>query len=172
MTSVLARTVVAANDQAQPRTSVWGWSVALFGFALASLRMRALESDTFFDLNVGRYIAKRGIPRVNDLTATSAGHRWVDQQWLAHWTMYESWRIGGYALVNIQGTYRVGPRCEVFARIVNLLNRQYATAGFLTTNTFTASGVFLTNPDDWTNENAVSPGAPFGIWAGVRVHLD
>jgi len=80
--------------------------------------------------------------------------------------------IGGYALLNIQGTYHFTPHFEVFARLVNLLNRQYATAGFLTTSTFTASGVFLTHPDDWANENAVSPGAPFGIWAGVRVHLD
>ena len=80
--------------------------------------------------------------------------------------------IGGYALLNIQGTYRFTPHFEVFARLVNLLDRQYATAGFLTTSTFTASGVFLTHPDDWANENAVSPGAPFGIWAGVRVHLD
>ena len=80
--------------------------------------------------------------------------------------------IGGYALLNIQGTYHVGPRFDVFARIVNVLNRQYTTAGFLTTNTFTASGEFLTDPNDWSHENAVSPGAPFGVWAGVRVHLD
>src|SRR5436190_64700 len=116
MTSVLARTAVAANDHAQPRTSVWGWSVALFGFALASLKMRALESDTFFDLNVGRYIATRGIPRVNDLTATSAGHRWVDQQWLAHWTMYESWRIGGYALIVIGTALALGLATYIFFR--------------------------------------------------------
>lgn len=80
--------------------------------------------------------------------------------------------IPGYALVNLQATYHIGHHLDVFARINNLLDRQYATAGFLTVNTFTPSGVFLPNPDDWTNENAISPGAPFGAWAGVRLHFD
>jgi len=83
-----------------------------------------------------------------------------------------SGRIPGYALVNLQGTYHIGHHVDVFARINNLLNRRYATAGFLTVNTFTPSGVFLPNPGDWTNENAISPGAPFGVWAGVRLHFD
>ena len=52
-----------------------------------------------------------------------------------------------------------------------MFDKEYATAGFLTTNTFNPNGLFLTDPDDWTNENAVSPGAP-RIWAGIRVHLD
>jgi len=80
--------------------------------------------------------------------------------------------IPGYALVNLQGTYHIGHHVDVFARINNLLNRQYATAGFLTVNTFTPSGVFLPNPADWSNENAIAPGAPFGLWAGVRLHFE
>ena len=80
--------------------------------------------------------------------------------------------IPSYSVVNLQGTYRLGEAVQLFARVVNLFNQTYATAGFLASNTFTPSGAFRPNPDDWTNENAISPGAPRGIWAGVRVHLD
>lgn len=79
--------------------------------------------------------------------------------------------IPGYAVVNLQGSYRIAKSVEVFARISNLLNRQYATAGFLTTNTFNPNGTFRFNPNDWTNENAISPSAPFGVWAGLRVEF-
>jgi outer membrane receptor protein involved in Fe transport len=80
--------------------------------------------------------------------------------------------IPGYALVNLQGSYRFGESIEVFARIANLLNKEYSTAGFLTSNTFNPNGTFRTNPAEWTNENAVSPGAPRAFWAGVRLHFD
>ncbi|HEY1215394.1 MAG TPA: hypothetical protein VGE93_17320 [Bryobacteraceae bacterium] len=52
------------------------------------------------------------------------------------------------------------------------MNRQYATAGFLTRSTFNPNGSYRFNADDWTNETAVSPGAPFAIWAGVRLIFD
>jgi outer membrane receptor protein involved in Fe transport len=83
-----------------------------------------------------------------------------------------SGQIPGYLLVNLQAAYRVGPALEAFVRVVNLLDRQYATAGFLTSNTFTPSGVFRSDPADWTHENAVSPGAPRGVWGGVRLRFD
>jgi hypothetical protein len=67
-----------------------------------------------------------------------------------------------------RGTYRLGggPAVRPGRESVRWT---YATAGFLASNTFTPSGAFRPNPDDWTNENAISPGAPRGIWAGVRV---
>lgn len=77
--------------------------------------------------------------------------------------------IPGYAVLNLQGTYHAGRHLDVFARLVNALNRQYATAGFLTTNTFNPNGTFRPDPATWTNENAVSPGAPRALWGGVRV---
>ena len=80
--------------------------------------------------------------------------------------------IPSYAVVNLQGTYHIGQHLDVFARCANLFDKQYATAGFLTTNTFNPNGSFRTNPAQWTNENAISPGAPFGIWAGVRLQFD
>ncbi|HEY2035701.1 MAG TPA: TonB-dependent receptor, partial [Steroidobacteraceae bacterium] len=83
-----------------------------------------------------------------------------------------SGRIGGYAVVSLQGTYHVSSRFDVFARCANLLNREYATAGFLTTSTFNPNGTYRFDPADWTNENAVSPGAPFALWAGIRLTFD
>jgi outer membrane receptor protein involved in Fe transport len=83
-----------------------------------------------------------------------------------------SGRIGGYAVINLQGTYHFSPHFDVFARCANLLNREYGTAGFLTTNTFNPNGTYRFDPATWTNENAVSPGAPFAVWAGIRLTYD
>jgi outer membrane receptor protein involved in Fe transport len=79
--------------------------------------------------------------------------------------------LPGYTLVNLHGTYRITKHAEVFARIVNVLNVDYGTGGFLTSNSFNPNGTFRYNPNDWTNENAISPGAPRGIWAGFRLRF-
>lgn len=47
----------------------------------------------------GRWIAQHGLPHHDHLTVAGAGRRWIDEQWLAQWLMYELWRTGGYALV-------------------------------------------------------------------------
>jgi outer membrane receptor protein involved in Fe transport len=80
--------------------------------------------------------------------------------------------LGGYCVVNMDTTYRLGRRADLFVRLVNVLDRQYATAGFLSASSFSAEGSFRTDPDTWTSENSVSPAQPFAVWAGVRVHWD
>ena len=80
--------------------------------------------------------------------------------------------ISGYAVLNLQGTYHVSKYAEIFARVVNVLDKEYSTGGFLTTNSFNPNGTFRFNPNDWTNENAVSPAQPRAIWAGVRIHFN
>jgi iron complex outermembrane recepter protein len=79
--------------------------------------------------------------------------------------------IPSYTLVNLQGTYQVVRNLELFARVTNLLNKRYATAGFLTNSSFYPNGSLIANPNNWPNVNAVSPGAPLGIWAGARVNF-
>jgi len=103
----------------------------------------------------------------NENNANQAGETNGEGQYITG-----SGHIGGYAVVNLQGTYHVSSHFDVFARCANLLNRQYATAGFLTTSTFNPNGSYRFNPEDWTNENAVSPSAPFAVWAGVRLIFD
>lgn len=80
--------------------------------------------------------------------------------------------IPGYTVVNLQGAYHITKHAEIFARLINLFDKQYATAGFLTSSSFNPNGTFIPNPDNWPNENAVSPAAPRAIWAGVRIRLD
>jgi outer membrane receptor protein involved in Fe transport len=80
--------------------------------------------------------------------------------------------IPSYALLNFNGTYRFTKNFEIFARIVNALNKDYYTAGFLTSDAYSPNGALRVNPNDWTNENGVVPGAPRAIWAGVRIHLN
>ncbi|HEY1726328.1 MAG TPA: TonB-dependent receptor [Steroidobacteraceae bacterium] len=79
--------------------------------------------------------------------------------------------IPGYAALNLHGSYHLTEKIELFARMANVLNRDYATGGFLTSNTFNPNGTFRPDPDTYTNENAVSPSAPRAIWAGVRVRF-
>jgi outer membrane receptor protein involved in Fe transport len=83
-----------------------------------------------------------------------------------------SGRIPGYAVVNFQGSYHFTKDVEFFARLVNVLDKEYATAGFVTTNAFNPNGSFRLNRNDWTHENAVSPAQPRAVWAGVRVRFN
>jgi outer membrane receptor protein involved in Fe transport len=80
--------------------------------------------------------------------------------------------IPAYAVVNLQATFRMSDHTELFARLTNLLDKEYATAGFLTRNSFTAEGSFIADPAHWTDEDAVSPGQPRAAWAGVRLRWD
>jgi outer membrane receptor protein involved in Fe transport len=79
--------------------------------------------------------------------------------------------IAGYAVVNLHAGYTIGKHAEIFVRLVNLFDREYSTAGFLTRNAFTARGSFIADPANWTNENALSPAEPRALWAGVRIRL-
>lgn len=81
-----------------------------------------------------------------------------------------SGRIGGYAVVNLFGTLQASSNVDFFFRLENLLDRRYATAGFLATDAFEPSGSFLADPEQWTYGNSTSPGAPCAAWAGIRVH--
>jgi outer membrane receptor protein involved in Fe transport len=78
----------------------------------------------------------------------------------------------GYAVVNLQSTYHITKRVQVFARLVNVFDKQYATAGFLTSSSFNPNGSFIPNPNNWPNENAVSPAAPRAIWVGMRLQWE
>jgi iron complex outermembrane recepter protein len=80
--------------------------------------------------------------------------------------------IPGYVVVNLQSTYHVSKTFELFARLGNLFDKHYATAGFLTSSSFNPNGSLIANPNDLPNENAVSPGAPRAVWGGIRVRFE
>jgi outer membrane receptor protein involved in Fe transport len=76
--------------------------------------------------------------------------------------------IPGYAAVNLHATFRISDHAELFARLANVFDRQYATAGFLTRNSFNPDGSFIANPASWSNEDSVAPAQPRAIWVGAR----
>ncbi|CAN7454156.1 TonB-dependent receptor [Variovorax paradoxus] len=81
-----------------------------------------------------------------------------------------SGRIGGYALLDLTTRWKLGPNVELFAKVANVFNRRYATAGQLGRSGFDASGA-VAAPDAWRNVQFVAPGAPRAVWIGMRVQL-
>lgn len=76
-------------------------------------------------------------------------------------------KVGGYAILNFNAEVRLGGGWQVFAKVNNVFDKRYATAGALAENPF-ASGSFQANPDDWHRETFVAPGAPRAGWLGLR----
>ncbi|MEA3178422.1 MAG: hypothetical protein QOI59_1945 [Gammaproteobacteria bacterium] len=87
-------------------------------------------------------------------------------------TVIGSGKIGGYGVLNVQSTWHLVKYVDLFLKLDNLLNKKYATSGFLTTNALNNSGSFRPDPDDWRNENLVSPAQPIGVFVGVRASFD
>ena len=79
-------------------------------------------------------------------------------------------RVPGWATLNLHTRYRVARNVELFGRIVNVLDRRFATGGVLGVNAF-PGGAFAVNPADWTREAFYAPGVPRLLQAGVRVEL-
>lgn len=84
----------------------WPAAVGALCFLVTAYLSRYLFWDSYLDLTGGRYVAQHGIPRHEALT-TAAQRNWIDQQWLAHWTYYEAWTVGGYALVAAVSSFLV-----------------------------------------------------------------
>lgn len=76
--------------------------------------------------------------------------------------------LGGFGIVNLDADYALGRGWTVFGRVANLFDHRYATAGALAENPFTAAGAFQADPALWRGEQFVAPGAPRGVWVGLR----
>lgn len=84
----------------------------------------------------------------------------------------------GYAVTNLNAHYQIHRRVELFAKINNLFNRQYYTAAQLGPTGFTDAGNFIARPFAGVNgefpvvhTTFYAPGAPRGIWGGIRFKL-
>lgn len=75
--------------------------------------------------------------------------------------------IPGYAVVNLDGRYRVAKGLELFARVANLFDKRYSNVGVIGENFFTGPGRTFagSNPG---NEQFRGPGVPRGAWVGLR----
>jgi outer membrane receptor protein involved in Fe transport len=88
-----------------------------------------------------------------------------------------SGKVPSYAVVNLGTRYTFSPHYEIFAEMNNLLNRKYYTTGQLGTSPYNDSGAFIAREftaypsGDFPVRNTtfVSPGAPFGIFGGLKV---
>lgn len=77
-------------------------------------------------------------------------------------------RIGGFAVLDLTGSWKFGKDVELFGKLANVFDRRYATAGLLGANAFDAGGA-LQAPADWRAEQFLGPGAPRAAWVGVRM---
>jgi outer membrane receptor protein involved in Fe transport len=75
--------------------------------------------------------------------------------------------IPGYVTVNLDAHYNITDQLQFFGRINNLFDRKYQTAGTLGANFFSGPN-FAYNSVNPPSAMFSSPGAPFGIWVGVR----
>ncbi|HEY3784315.1 MAG TPA: TonB-dependent receptor [Steroidobacteraceae bacterium] len=81
-----------------------------------------------------------------------------------------SGQVPGYTLVNLDAHWQPSDTLEIFTRVSNLFDRRYSNFGILGEN-------FFTGPDrtfgptagvDPREEQFRGPGAPLGIWLGIR----
>ena len=118
-----------------------------------------------WDLGANLVVASGVFLHGNENNANKAGETNGEGAFIAG----SGW-ISGYAVLNLHGTYHIGKSTDAFIRVVNVFDKNYATAGFLTSNAFNPNGSFRADPNAWTNENAVSPAQPRAAWVGVRFH--
>ena len=74
--------------------------------------------------------------------------------------------LDGYGIVNLRTAYRFDAGVELFARIDNLFDARYATAGVLA-----ELEVYLREVPDASDPRFIGPGAPRSAFAGVRVRF-
>jgi iron complex outermembrane receptor protein len=75
--------------------------------------------------------------------------------------------VPGHAVLNVDGTYRFAKHVELFARVNNLFDRQYANFGILGNNVF-ANAARSFDPAHRQAEPFLGLGAPRGLWVGAR----
>jgi hypothetical protein len=96
---------------------LWITTAGALCFAVNLFFSRYFFWDSNLDLTGGRFVAQHWVPRHEALT-TAAKRGWIDQQWLAHLTYYEAWRVGGYPLVAAVSSLLVA---SAFALLCSLL---------------------------------------------------
>ena len=76
-------------------------------------------------------------------------------------------RIPGYVVVNLDARVGVAKGLDLFARVVNLFNKEYSNFGILGENFFTGPNKTFDGANP-VNEQFRGPGVPRGAWIGLR----
>lgn len=75
--------------------------------------------------------------------------------------------VPGYAVLNLDGRWKISSKLELFGRIDNVFNAKYANFGVLGTNVF-ANPAKTFDPANGVAEPFYGLGAPRGVWIGLR----
>lgn len=75
--------------------------------------------------------------------------------------------VPAYTVVNLDGRWNITDQLQLFGTVTNLFDRKYETFGVLGSNFFRGPG-FTYDAAAAGPEQFRSPGAPRGIWIGVR----
>ena len=67
--------------------------------------------------------------------------------------------------MNLDTQYKVSNGWQVFAKAINIFDKDYETTGRLGTSHFGSTGIW---DNETTGTRLVSPGAPRAAWIGVR----
>ena len=74
-------------------------------------------------------------------------------------------KTGGYAIVNLDTQYKIATGWQVFAKAINIFDKDYETTGRLGMTHFDSAGSWMTGDSDYTSgTRLVSPGAPRAAW--------
>jgi outer membrane receptor protein involved in Fe transport len=78
-------------------------------------------------------------------------------------------KTSGYTIVNLDTQYNVGSGWKIFAKAINVFDKDYETTGRLGASHFDAANSFSFDPagNTW-GSRLLSPGAPRAGWIGVR----
>jgi iron complex outermembrane receptor protein len=98
---------------------------------------------------------------VTDAFKVGAGVVVASDQYLRGDEANQNPKVPGYVVVNLNASYALNDRFELFGRINNLLDARYETFGILFDPT-TVPSLGLTNP------RSLSPAPPLGAFVGVR----
>jgi outer membrane receptor protein involved in Fe transport len=79
-------------------------------------------------------------------------------------------RLPSYAVVHLDARYQASADLQFFMQIANLFDRRYQSIALLGANVFTGPGGSFgpAHGVDPVAEQFRAPGAPRGIWAGLR----
>jgi outer membrane receptor protein involved in Fe transport len=76
---------------------------------------------------------------------------------------------GAFAVLNLRASYQVTPMVSVFARVNNVFDREYSSAGQLGQRFVNSAGNFA---GDNVSTTFFGPGAPRTGWVGLKIDLD
>ena len=97
--------------------------------------------------------------------ALSLGMRAASGSYLAGDEANEQPKLGGYAVFDVGGRFRIAGHAELFGTITNIFDRRYATFG-----TFSpTSDVFIAEAPGASNPRSLSPAEPRAFMVGLRI---